>query len=248
MSLQGPNQTEFHAFTLIEVLLAVSIFAVVLAAINGVFYAALRLRNKTHELVERSLPVQQGLDIIERDLQNIAPPGGKLSGQLQTGVSSTTTMEPLASPEFYTCNGRVSDAAPWGDIQKVAYSLRNSTNRSDALGRDLIRIVTRNLLGQTDYQTEAQWLMGDVSQIQFLFYDGTQWRNAWDTTTESNALPRAIKVQIDLATDQSASLRTRAPMELVVPILVQALTNSTTNATSSGSTSASGGKTTGGGR
>ena len=45
-------------FTLLELLLAVAAFALVLAAINGVFYGALRLRNKTVAGFDDSLPLQ----------------------------------------------------------------------------------------------------------------------------------------------------------------------------------------------
>ena len=49
----------FNAFTLLELLIAVSIFAMVLTAINGVFYGAMRLQSKSSRAVEESLPAQQ---------------------------------------------------------------------------------------------------------------------------------------------------------------------------------------------
>ena len=44
------------AFTLLELLLAILIFAIVLSAIHGVFFTALRLRDRTSNAIERSLP------------------------------------------------------------------------------------------------------------------------------------------------------------------------------------------------
>src|SRR5437763_10545402 len=63
-------------FTLLELLIAVAIFAVVLAAINGVFYGAMRLQRSSSRSVEESLPIQQALAIIKRDLQGLVAPGG----------------------------------------------------------------------------------------------------------------------------------------------------------------------------
>ena len=60
------------AFTLLEILIAVAAFAIVLAAINTVFYSALRLRNSTTAAIERALPMEHALGIIKRDLANIA--------------------------------------------------------------------------------------------------------------------------------------------------------------------------------
>ena len=50
-------------------LLAVAICAIVLVAINGVFATAVRLRDKTSDAVEESLPVNRALEIMERDLK-----------------------------------------------------------------------------------------------------------------------------------------------------------------------------------
>ena len=57
------------AFTLMEVLLAMAICAVVLVAINTVFSSAVRLRDKTTDAVEQALPLAQAMEIITRDLK-----------------------------------------------------------------------------------------------------------------------------------------------------------------------------------
>jgi prepilin-type N-terminal cleavage/methylation domain-containing protein len=80
-----------RAFTLIEVLLAVAVFAIVLVAMHGVFYGALRLRNKTATAMEEAVPLQQALAILKRDLANIVLPGGTLFGEFQTTPTSGTS-------------------------------------------------------------------------------------------------------------------------------------------------------------
>ena len=75
------------AFTLIEVLLAVAISAVVLAAINTVFFGALHLRMTTSRSLDASLPLEQALTLLRRDLQGAMPPGtnGDLIGDFKSG-------------------------------------------------------------------------------------------------------------------------------------------------------------------
>src|SRR5262245_28404598 len=63
-----PSFLRARGFTLLELLIAISVFAMVLLAINGVFYGAMRLRSKTSRMIEQSLPVQQTVAIIKRDL------------------------------------------------------------------------------------------------------------------------------------------------------------------------------------
>ncbi|HYV32749.1 MAG TPA: type II secretion system protein GspJ [Candidatus Binatia bacterium] len=219
-----------QAFTLIEVLIATVAFAIVLAAINTVFYAAMRLRNKTAAAVDEALPAQQTIAILQRDLANMVAPGGVLSGQLQS-TPVTKRLAGQTGPEFYSATGAIDQTSPWAEVQRVSYLLLDSTNRAG--GKDLVRAVTRNLLPLTAVDQPAQqWLMGGVQSMSFLFYDGAQWRDAWDSTTadtttgQTNNLPRAIKVQLQLvAAPTTRALALPAPIELVVPVVVQAATN-----------------------
>jgi len=64
------------AFTLMEVMLALMVSAIVLAAIGGVFYSAIRLRDRTAAMLDESTPLHQALSFLRRDLQGALPPGG----------------------------------------------------------------------------------------------------------------------------------------------------------------------------
>jgi general secretion pathway protein J len=242
------------AFTLIELLLAITIFSIVLIAMNTVFYAALRLRNNTAEALDEALPLQRTVAVMQKDLANILPPGGILSGSLQStptyGLTSSTngssssqsmigsamTQIPVlgaieSSPFFFTSTATISDGAPWGDIQQVSYVLMAPTN--NLAGRSLVRCVTRNLLpvNSTD-QPEKEWLLNGVQEMTFSYYDGLEWLPTWDTTQTTNTLPLAIKVQLTL-TPKPGQIVAQSPIELVVPLDVQGLTNQTSQATQS---------------
>ena len=137
-------------FTLIELLLSIVIFAVVLTAVNGVLFGALKLRNKTTHSLDLILPIEHASLVVRRDLEGLVPPGGAFAVSLKsgavTGVSSADT-----GLEFYSNTGSLSDLQPWGNIQRVGYLLMDSTNRVASMrsGKDLVRVVTRNLLSPT---------------------------------------------------------------------------------------------------
>ncbi len=229
------------AFTLLELLIAVVAFAIVLAAINGVFYSALKLRNRSAASLQKSLPLTQALIILKRDLASLAPPG-TLAHDLQTSpTGSGATSQPrfgslagaaggaggLASqvgPDFYTHSGLLDTSSPWPSVQKVAYLLVDSTNRN-ALGKDLIRAVTRNLLpsGNVAEEPVEQLLLADVAEATFFFHDGTDWLESWDSATADPKLPRAIRLQLQMAFEDRASRQ--QPIELIVPIVTEASTN-----------------------
>ena len=227
-----------RGFTLLELLLAILVFSVVLGAIHVVFFSAFKLRNHTSDVIERALPLQQTLAIIKRDLANLVPPGGTLSGTLQsTPTVSTTTSSSMSGslnhgngPQFYTAVGIVDANAPWGEIERVSYFLASSTNNTS--GMDLFRSVARNLLPALQDQPDEQFLMGGVDTITFRYYNGTTWQDTWDSTQAdsgtglTNNLPSAIKLELQLH-NQNYSAGLPAPVELVVPIMVLARTNVT---------------------
>lgn len=220
--LPHPDPRGRSGFTLVELLLAVMVFGVVLIALHSVFAGALRLRQRVVHNLEQSLPLEQALAILRRDLANLAAPGGTLVGALQTIPTNLTLLPGRRSPNFFTTVGVLREDSPWPALQRVVYRLVPPTN--DAEGLDLMRTVTRNLLAPVEEPPEDQFLLDGVEELLFQYYDGTQWRESWDSAVEPAVLPLAIKVQLFLSRSRT-NLADREPVELVVPIEVRPLTN-----------------------
>ncbi len=224
------------AFTLIEMLLAVAICAIVLLAVNGVFATAVRLRDRTSEAVEEARPIDRALDTLYRDLKAAVGPGGFLAGDFKCGVQAVGATMGLtgeagnAGLDFYTATGTLSDKVPWGDLQEVFYELKAPSDRNQA-GMDLVRCVNRNLLAMTMQTPEIQRLMGHVQSLEFDCYDGTQWRTTWDTSAGDTNLPAAIRIRIQLAAEPGQDALSAQPIEMFVPLVSQSRTNLTTGGT-----------------
>jgi type II secretion system protein J len=230
---QIANRKSTRAFTLIELLLAIVIFALILAAVNAVFFGAMKLRQKTADSAFKALPVELTLATLRRDLAGIVMPGGTFAGVLDSAATIQGLNEQNVGTEIFTTSGVFRDPQPWADIQRVAYVLRDPTNRLASVGRDLVRVVRRNLLPLAEEHAEEQRLMSDVSRIDFSFYDGSSWRTSWNSTNEATTLPRAIKVEITVEPDpepagqRNTQRLSLTPIQLVVPIMVASVTNST---------------------
>jgi type II secretion system protein J len=226
-----------HAFTLIEMILAIGVAAMVLIAINAVLFAALRLRNATADAVDAAAPVDQAVSFIRRDLECVVTPTNGttkvLSGGFRVGnVNSPGVPEPVAI-EMFTATGALSDNAPWADVQRVTYELKQSANRN-AVGRDLYRSVVRNLLSMTTPVVQDQIMLNGVQDIKFYCFDGSQWQDTWDTTGATSTytnLPLAVRVDIQMAGNSPANAQ---PIELVVPIDAQSPTNAVLTTSSGG--------------
>lgn len=212
-----------RAFTLIELVLSLAIAAVVLAAINTVFFGALHLRNATVKTTENTLPVDRALNTLKRDLIAIVPPATNgLAGVMGTDATAVGMTQPLIL-EFFTASGTVSDDVPWADVQKIDYWLQDPTNRnSGAVGKDLIRGVTRNLLATTPEAPEPHRVIGDVQNLRFSFFDGTNWNDTWSINLSN--VPVAIKGFLTFAAPRGGQ-PVNPPIQFLVPVVMSASTN-----------------------
>lgn len=218
-----------RGFTLIEMILAVGVTALVLVAVNAAFFSTLRLRNATQDLVDGAAPVDHATDMLRRDLACAMTPktNGILSGDFKVGSVSSPGISLPVAIEMYTATGALSENEPWGDVQKVTYELRQPVNPTGP-GRDLIRSVTRNILTTGTVDVEDQWMMGGIDTMTITCFDGTQWQPTWDTTDTTSSdtnLPLAVKVEIQLAGQNLGGARVE-PIQLLVPIDSMSRTNS----------------------
>jgi type II secretion system protein J len=215
-------------FTLLELILATAIGAIVLIVINTTFFAALRLHNTTHQKIDDDLVIQRTLGIVRKDLAGIMVPANPtattntLSGQLTTEATSTNELDSTServTPDIYTSSGKIDGWTPYADVQMVSYYL--SPTPGGASTKDLVRVVTRNLLAANDTTVDAQTLLTGVSSVAMSYFDGENWLDTWDSTT-STSLPSAIKFSLALAPRTSdASANDNNPIELVVPVIVK---------------------------
>jgi general secretion pathway protein J len=208
-----------RGFTLLELLVATAVAAIVLLVINATFFGALRLHNTTHERIDQDLVLQRALGLIQRDVAGLMQPGGILSGQLITTTTSTIGNEVTGerlSPDLYTTTGVVDGWNPFSEAQIVAYYLTPATDGTNT--KSLVRVITRNLLPVQTASSEQQVLIAGVSEGTMEFFDGTSWTDAWDSTATSS-LPTAVKISLTLAPVEPGQPAS-APVELVVAVPV----------------------------
>lgn len=225
------RQPDRHAFTLVEVLIATVIFSVILAAMNVTFYSAMHLEANTSAVVDSMIPLNHAVSIIKGDIKGVLMTGGIMAGAV-TGLMPGSGDSQSGQLQIYTTTGRLDARQPWGDVQKVSYYLGDPTNSSSLSlsssadsGKCLFRAVTRNLLAPANPDLQEQLVLNGVSLLEFSFYDGVDWLKAWDSTMQPLPMPKAIRVRIEFASEDT-SKPVRLPLEMVVPLDVQGFTNS----------------------
>ncbi len=219
-----------HAFTLIEILFATAAFAIVLLVMKMTFSGAMGLRNKAHRLTEWENKVNLALNVMKKDLEGLT-------------VKSTFAPELVIDPigvagsgntqtSFYTTSGNISDDSPWGDIQKVFYSLEQAqgifptTSTTNQLGLALIRSTQKDVtldpaVDQIDPNTQTI-LLENVESMSYEFFDGVTWIPSWDSNTSDPVMPEAVRVSLFLY-DEDLDINERriVKREILIPIYVR---------------------------
>lgn len=218
-------------FTLLELLIATAMGAIVLLVISGTYFGALRLYNSTHDQIDADLVLDRTLGLVRRDLAGLmlpagsaTPPAGTFSGQFQDTPSGSLTQEfadTRVSPDLYTTSASVDGWSPFSEVQVVAYFLAPANDGSTT--KNLVRAVTRNLLPAQIPTTDEQVLITGVANAEFDYFDGNEWTSTWDSTVTST-LPQAIRFRLSLA-GRDRGRTAPQPVEIVVPVFVATKTS-----------------------
>jgi type II secretion system protein J len=228
--------TASAGFTLIEVLLALMISAIVLVIVGSFFAGALKVQQHVNANLDESLPIERALNLLQKDLKNAIAPGGMLAGPLQSG-SMAGGVDANNGIQIFTTTGLMTPNTPWSEIQKVTYGLQSPSD-SSATGKDLVRTVTRNLLTTATEDDDEQFLASGIERMSFSYFDGNNWLDTWGDTTQTN-LPIAVRVNVQMAVaDQNAAKPD--PIQLLVPLMVQTHTNQLDNSDESSTNGAAG--------
>lgn len=180
------TQSSQAGFTLIEMLVALAIFALI--SVAGVIL--LRSGSDTQIAVKKRLE-EMALshrlsNSLEGDLaQAILRPVRDQSGQPLPAFTQGDANVPGALFGFVRAGWSNFDAAPRAGLQRVAYVLENGALR---------RLSWPMLDGSAP--ADAATLLDNVESVQAEYRDDKgQWRSDW-TATDANSLPRAVALRV----------------------------------------------------
>ena len=182
-------------FTLLELLVATAIFAIVGMMAFGGFNAVLAQRDRTMENLERLKDVQFAMRILAQDLVQIVPRPvrDELGNQEQPALLADERNEYVI--EFTRAGWTNPAALPRPTLQRVAYRLEDET-----LIREYWPVLDRTL---SNVPVEME-LLEDVEAIEFRFLDvQREWQTEWPPLgaagpIASRARPLAVEVAVEL--------------------------------------------------
>jgi prepilin-type N-terminal cleavage/methylation domain-containing protein len=186
------------AFTLLELLAAIALIALVGLSMFTTLRIAIRARDSAEALVEPVRTADIVFETIRQDLENAQPPRGTLAS---TTIGNDRTDDRNRESDdifFYTTASGAQHVSGDGELRQVEY-LVLPPDGSNADYR-LVRRVTHNLLSQFKPPPDDEVLLRGIGGFNLRYYDPTTatWVDQWDSTQYDNNLPSVVEVSIDL--------------------------------------------------
>lgn len=178
-----------RAFTLIELLLAVAVTAILATTVYASLMIATKARDEATKTVGVNRELLLALDLVRRDLQFVPPPTGTLAGGfLGEDDNRADTITFTTTNTFLPPNDRLSD------LINVELVLTEDTENTGSYM--LVRNVTTNLLAPSTTQPQTQVLARGLTGWDVSYSDGTDWVDDWDSTQQNDTLPLAVRVTL----------------------------------------------------
>jgi general secretion pathway protein J len=193
---QAPRGSE-RGFTLVEVLLAVSLVAMMATLVFGSLYVttsaieAARANSANEQIVRSTLRVMTDELSVGVTRSDTGP---------WMGINGQQDGQPADSVAFLTMGQfRGAESTKDTELVRIVYTRE---------GDRLLRFVRRNLYGLTDESVEQVELATKVKGFNVRYYDGTSnlWLDEWDGRGRPG-LPKALLIELTLL-QENAELQT----------------------------------------
>lgn len=176
-------------FTLLEILVAVSIVVIVLGSVYGVFSGVSRARDRVETFGAAGHQARVVFDRIGRELRS-AYPGTGANGAF-TATREASGNLPVLS--FATSAGTPAGGAR-GGIRLVRYALAPVAEGEGSV-YELLRSEVPAFLGTAETEQASRMLAG-VSALRWRFYADGAWQDEWPASP--GRLPRAVELTLTL--------------------------------------------------
>jgi len=189
----GPRPS--RGFTLLELLVATAMTAVLAGSLYATLRTAFVARRKAGEAVGEMRRAELAVERVRADIQSAVVPRGLLAGEFLGEDATGGSGRPADGLVLHCTAGGGAETEGTGDIRRVELTCEAD---EDGDGLVLVRRVRRYLLATRIEEPPAEVLCRGVRSFDLKYHDGTDWQDSWDSTTRGDALPLAVQVTIEL--------------------------------------------------
>ena len=184
-----------RAFTLLEMLVATALIAILACSLYASLGIAFRARRSALAAIEPVRKADLAVDLLAEDLRCAVVPKGVLAGPFVGEDGQDTAGRDADSLVFYSTTDSPEPAVGVGDIKRVELGCEPA---ADGRTQVLVRLVTTNLLAPKTPEPLREVLCRGVFAFNLRYFSGREWLDSWDSTVEDNTLPYVIEVVLQL--------------------------------------------------
>ena len=178
------------AFTLLEMVLAMGLMTVLAASL----YSSLSIAYRAQEAADRAVaPVRRAalaIDAVRSEFLSALPPTGLLAGSFIGEDEKGNDGDDADTVVFHATGNGTDNVRPASDIRRIELAVDDN--------HCLVRRVTGNLLSPETVDPVQTVVCRGVRAFNLTYYDGSDWYDEWDSTTQDNALPMAVEVMLEV--------------------------------------------------
>ena len=191
---RAPRFPESRGFTLLEILLAVSLSALLLTVVYVTYFSIERSIDGATENQDTLETGRMLSELIKKDIRGISPGRFPLIGKNEVIEEFS-----IGQLEFVTTASLDGDPSK---LRRVGYELV----MDDRGQKILVRKESTNLIDRLDATARVFEVSKIIEAFKLEFYDGTVWAESWDSTS-TGVLPKQIRVTIDVTGAKGGSRR-----------------------------------------
>ena len=198
MSCRQVRQVSEKGFTLIEVLLAVSLVAMMATLVFGSLYLTTSVIDSARSNSANEQIVRSTFRVMTDELSV----GESRAAGPWMGINGQQDGQPADSVAFLTMGQfRGAESAKDTELVRIVYTRE---------GDRLLRFVRRNLYGLTDESVEQVELATKVKGFNVRYYDSKSnlWLDEWDGRARSDS-PKALLIELTLLQEKAEILTVR---------------------------------------
>jgi general secretion pathway protein J len=213
-----------QGMSLVEVMVAMSIFAIVASLLYSGFVQTSRNKERVEKQLDREHEIRNGIERIAQELATAYTSAQRnINESLRTMLTGMVAKEDGSNSKIYFSSfshRRLYRNAHESDQNELSYFVTQDPddNSKDVLARREQRRVDDDL----EKGGQAQILISDVSGFELSFFDSLtgEWSSTWDTTqsaSQPNRLPMQAKIKVTVPNlsgrgpDQTFGTRTWFP-------------------------------------